>query len=26
VTVAGEWTAGGLRPLSAWVGDRLVGL
>jgi hypothetical protein len=26
VTVAGEWTAAGLRPLSVWVGDRLVGL
>lgn len=26
VTVAGEWTAAGLRPLSAWVGDRLVSL
>jgi SWIM zinc finger len=26
VTVAGEWTAGGLRPLSVWLGDRLVGL
>jgi hypothetical protein len=26
VTVCGEWTAAGLRPLSAWVGDRLVRL
>jgi hypothetical protein len=26
VTVAGEWTAAGLRPLSVWVGDRLVRL
>jgi SWIM zinc finger len=26
VTVAGEWTAAGLRPLSVWLGDRLVGL
>jgi hypothetical protein len=26
VTVAGEWTAAGLRPLSAWVVDRLVRL
>jgi hypothetical protein len=26
VTVAGEWTAAGLRPLSAWLGDRLVRL
>ena len=26
VTVAGEWTAAGLRPLSAWIGDRLVRL
>jgi hypothetical protein len=26
VTVAGEWTAAGLRPLSAWVRDRLVRL
>jgi hypothetical protein len=26
VTVAGEWTAAGLRPLSAWVDDRLVRL
>lgn len=26
VTVAGEWTATGLRPLSAWVDDRLVRL
>jgi hypothetical protein len=26
VTVAGEWTAAGLRPLSTWVGDRLVRL
>ena len=25
-TVAGEWTAAGLRPLSVWVGDRLVRL
>jgi hypothetical protein len=26
VTVAGEWTAAGLRPLSVWLGDRLVAL
>lgn len=26
LTVAGEWTAAGLRPLSAWVHDRLVRL
>lgn len=26
VTVAGEWTAAGLRPLSVWAGDRLVRL
>ncbi len=26
VTVAGEWTAAGLRPLSAWVDERLVRL
>jgi hypothetical protein len=26
VTVAGEWTAAGLRPLSVWLGDRLVRL
>lgn len=26
VTVAGEWTATGLRPLSVWLGDRLVAL
>jgi SWIM zinc finger len=26
VTVVGEWTAAGLRPLSAWVADRLVRL
>jgi SWIM zinc finger len=26
VTVAGEWTATGLRPLSVWLGDRLVRL
>jgi hypothetical protein len=26
VTVAGEWTAAGLRPLSVWVDDRLVRL
>jgi SWIM zinc finger len=26
VAVAGEWTAAGLRPLSVWVGDRLVRL
>jgi hypothetical protein len=26
VTVAGEWTATGLRPLSAWIGNRLVRL
>lgn len=26
VTVVGEWTAAGLRPLSAWIGDRLVRL
>jgi hypothetical protein len=26
VTVAGEWTAAGLRPLSAWVGERMVRL
>jgi SWIM zinc finger len=26
VTVCGEWTAAGLRPLSAWAGDRLVRL
>jgi hypothetical protein len=24
--VAGEWTAAGLRPLSVWLGDRLVAL
>jgi hypothetical protein len=26
VTVTGEWTAAGLRPLSVWLGDRLVAL
>jgi hypothetical protein len=26
LTVAGEWSATGLRPLSAWVGDRLIRL
>ena len=26
VTVAGEWTAAGLRPLSVWADDRLVRL
>jgi hypothetical protein len=26
VAVAGEWTAAGLRPLSAWVDERLVRL
>jgi hypothetical protein len=26
VTVAGEWTATGLRPLSVWADDRLVRL
>jgi hypothetical protein len=26
VTVAGEWTAAGVRPLSVWIRDRLVRL